>query len=686
MTRRRATLVHCLTVLTLSVCTARVSAAERVRPKLKGATPPDSAATETQSDAERIARLDRSLQSDSARLAELKGEVARPDDEYAAAETDFNDLDARLSEKKQQLSDVKANGGKPDRQLQNEVADLEKQRALGRDRFDLAIRDRKAVQESIAALEEKIRHDRQALDELRGAGERDASARAADGDVALPASDNSDTRSAQVTRRCARRRRRSRAQTASAQSPALPTKGAADAAPQPEASKDSAQPTSVVPAELAAASATASARQAAAQAAENEAHSIAERIEILRKNIELARQLRDTAHKKVDNADATLKSLNEELFRAMLDRGDTDALKEKIHAATDRVREARDESRQAAAELDKLQSTLAALQADQLAANRDAERKRGAAAQAAATVKELNNPFSVQRLMQWALDHGPRVLAMLVAVAVCLRLSRVVEARLVSLIARRAAIGNREERENRAKTLLGIFHNAANIVIFGGGVVAVLDEVGIPVAPLIGGAAVVGLAVAFGAQSLIKDYFTGFLVLLEHQYLVNDVVKIGAITGQVERITLRTTMLRDGEGHVHFIPHGQITTVTNTTHGWSRAVFEIRIGYRENVDRAIETLMQLARELHTSPDYAGFILDDPVMLGVESLAESAVVLKFHIKTRPLHQSSVRRELLRRIKNRFDELGIEIPSPQLTLHRPAAGPFGVVGHESQRRAS
>jgi small conductance mechanosensitive channel len=213
----------------------------------------------------------------------------------------------------------------------------------------------------------------------------------------------------------------------------------------------------------------------------------------------------------------------------------------------------------------------------------------------------------------------------------------------------------------------------ANLVIVGGGLVMILDEIGIPITPVIGGAAVVGLAVAFGAQSLIKDYFTGFMVLLEQQYLINDVVKVGDITGQVERISLRMTVLRDIEGRVHFIPHGQINTVTNLTHGWSRAVFEIGVAYRENVDRIIGVLKALASELRQDENFRLLILDEPVMLGVDSFAESAVVIKFYIQTRPLQQWVVKRELLRRIKNEFDRMGIEIPFPHMTLYRGQGRP-------------
>ncbi len=225
-----------------------------------------------------------------------------------------------------------------------------------------------------------------------------------------------------------------------------------------------------------------------------------------------------------------------------------------------------------------------------------------------------------------------------------------------------------------------MFNNVANLMIMGGGIVMLLDEIGIPITPVVGGAAVLGLAVAFGAQSLIKDYFTGFMVLFEQQYLINDVVCIGEITGQVERITLRMTVLRDLEGRVHFIPHGQIETVTNLTHGWSRAVFEIGVAYKESVDEVIGVLKRLATELRHDESYRFLILDEPVMLGVDSLGNSAVVIKFYIQTRPLQQWTVKREMLRRVKNEFDRLGIEIPFPHVTIYQGTARPAEHVSEE------
>jgi small conductance mechanosensitive channel len=154
--------------------------------------------------------------------------------------------------------------------------------------------------------------------------------------------------------------------------------------------------------------------------------------------------------------------------------------------------------------------------------------------------------------------------------------------------------------------------------------------------------------------------------------MVNDVIKIGDISGQVERISLRTTVLRDLEGRVHFVPHGQITSTTNMTHGWSRAVFDIGVAYKEDVNRVMDVLVELGKQLRRDPEFGPLILEDPVMLGVDSLADSAVVLKFFLKTRPLRQWPVKRELLRRIKVAFDELGIEIPYPHRTVfHRHAS---------------
>jgi small conductance mechanosensitive channel len=165
------------------------------------------------------------------------------------------------------------------------------------------------------------------------------------------------------------------------------------------------------------------------------------------------------------------------------------------------------------------------------------------------------------------------------------------------------------------------------------------------------------------------------MILLESQYGLNDVIKVGELSGVVERITLRITVLRGLDGTVHFIPNGQINSVSNMTHGWSRALFNIGVAYKENVDHVMKILMELGKELRRDAQFRYVILDDPEMLGVDHFGDSAVEIKFFIKTRPLKQWAVKRELLRRIKLKFDELGIEIPFPHRTVfhHHVSGGP-------------
>lgn len=289
--------------------------------------------------------------------------------------------------------------------------------------------------------------------------------------------------------------------------------------------------------------------------------------------------------------------------------------------------------------------------------------------EARAKTRKVENPFSLENLVPWAMTHGIRIVGILAGMFVLLWLARVAEKRIVRFLAARGGPGTAGERENRAKTLVSVFRNGASVIVIVGGILMIVSEFGINIVPLLGGAAVAGLAVAFGAQNLVRDYFSGFMILLENQYGINDVVNIGSVGGLVERITLRVTVLRGLDGTLHFVPNGQIATVSNMTHGWSRALFDIGIAYKEDTDRVMQVLVELGRELRADPAFSSRILDDPEMLGVDSFDDSAVVIKFFIKTQPLQQWAVKRELLRRIKRRFDELGIEIPFPHRTVfHR------------------
>ncbi len=278
----------------------------------------------------------------------------------------------------------------------------------------------------------------------------------------------------------------------------------------------------------------------------------------------------------------------------------------------------------------------------------------------------LQNFFTLKNLLDWVEEHGLKLLAILLGTFLLYLLVKSSQKHLVKALATAGSRGSIIERENRAVTLVSVFRNVATITVLAGGGMMLLQEVGISIAPLLGGAAVFGLAIAFGAQNLVKDYFSGFMLLLEDQYGINDVVKIGDIAGAVEAITLRVTSLRDLEGTMHFIPHGTITTVSNMTHGWSRALLDIGVAYKEDTDRVSDELLEIAKGMRSDEKFGEFIIGDAELLGVDALGDSAVVIKMCIKTQPLKKWAVKREMLRRIKHRFDEVGIEIPFPHRTV--------------------
>lgn len=239
-----------------------------------------------------------------------------------------------------------------------------------------------------------------------------------------------------------------------------------------------------------------------------------------------------------------------------------------------------------------------------------------------------------------------------------------------SIRAFRIRIASRfDDREavKRAETLGRAFRYLVAVVVALIAGMLVLAELGISVAPILGAAGVVGLAVGFGAQSLVRDYFTGFFLLLENQIRQGDVVKIADHAGLVEEITLRYVRLRDYDGNVHFVPNGEVTTVVNMSRGYAQSVIDVGVAYRENVDEVMQLMMDVGQQMRLDPSFAGRLLDDLEMAGVESWNDSAVVIRCRFKCSPLEQWSVRREYLRRLKHAFDAKGIEIPYPHLTIY-------------------
>ncbi|MDP3350066.1 mechanosensitive ion channel family protein [Hydrogenophaga sp.] len=252
------------------------------------------------------------------------------------------------------------------------------------------------------------------------------------------------------------------------------------------------------------------------------------------------------------------------------------------------------------------------------------------------------------------------IVAAWVLIAVLQRAIRTLRERIASRMDDR-------ESAKRAETLGRVFRYLASVVVSLIAMMLVLAELGVSVAPILGAAGVVGLAIGFGAQSLVKDFFTGFFILLENQIRQGDVVKLGDHAGMVEVVTLRYVQLRDYDGNVHYVPNGHISTVINMTRGFSNAVMDIGVAYRENVDEVMAVMHSVAAELRKDPAFQLKIMADLEMAGVNSWADSAVIIRCRFRTLPLEQWGVKREYLRRLKAAFDEHGIEIPYPHMTVY-------------------
>lgn len=240
------------------------------------------------------------------------------------------------------------------------------------------------------------------------------------------------------------------------------------------------------------------------------------------------------------------------------------------------------------------------------------------------------------------------------------------------------------ELEKRAATVSGIIRKTLVVLIWIVAVIMSLKEAGFDIGPILAGAGVIGLAVGFGAQSLVHDVIAGIFMLLENQIRVNDVAILNGTGGLVEAINLRTTVLRGTDGTVHVFRNGAIETLSNMTHSYSYYVFDIGVAYKEDTDRVIEVLRGVADDLMREEEYRSVILEPLEVLGVDKLADSAVIIQARFKTLPIKQWFVGREMNRRIKKKFDEAGIEIPFPHTSIYfGEASKPFRLQMQDSDR---
>ncbi len=254
------------------------------------------------------------------------------------------------------------------------------------------------------------------------------------------------------------------------------------------------------------------------------------------------------------------------------------------------------------------------------------------------------------------------------------RVIRGLRIRFVNAMKKREGVTS-HELEKRAQTVGGVIRKALTAVILTLGVIMSMREVGFDIGPILAGAGVVGLAVGFGAQNLVRDLMTGLFMLIENQIRVNDVAIINGTGGLVEEINLRTTVLRGLDGTIHVFPNGAINSLSNMTHQFSYYVFEIGVAYKEDTDHVVEVLKDVADGLMQDEPYRSAILAPLEVLGVDQFADSAVIIKTRIKTIPIKQWMVGREMNRRIKKKFDEVGIEIPFPHQSIYfGEASKPF------------
>ena len=269
----------------------------------------------------------------------------------------------------------------------------------------------------------------------------------------------------------------------------------------------------------------------------------------------------------------------------------------------------------------------------------------------------------------WLLQHGTRILIiLLVGVGLWFTLRKLLPPLVRRTVARTREKESKAGMEKRTKTLVGVFMGAGKISI---GIIItfmILSELDVPIGPALAGLGVVGVAVGFGAQWLIRDLIAGTFILMENQYRVGDVVRVADVAGGVEEVTLRKTVLRDLDGIVHNIPNGEIRVASNFTRHWSRAHLNISVAYKEDLDRVMAIIRKTWEEIANDPDWAPFLISKtPWLLRVDAFGDSGIVIKVVGETQPIKQWDVMGELRRRIKRTFDEEGIEIPWPHTKVY-------------------
>lgn len=282
------------------------------------------------------------------------------------------------------------------------------------------------------------------------------------------------------------------------------------------------------------------------------------------------------------------------------------------------------------------------------------------------TINQFLHKYDLGSLNEW-LDVLSTAIEIILIILLAILIAKLVS-RLSYSIERRISNSSKAEDKKRVHTLARVSRYIGSIVIVGATAILCLAELGISIAPLLATAGVAGIAIGFGAQSLVKDYFTGFVMLIENQIRQDDIVEIAGKTGTVEEVTLRYVRLRDYDGAVHFIPNSSITLVTNRTRTFAYAVTDIGVSYKANLNNAYDAMREAVSKMRASEIYKEIILDELEIAGVESIGESAIVIRSRLMVKAQHQGMMRRHLQENFKKAFEAAHIEIPYPHLVIEK------------------
>lgn len=274
-------------------------------------------------------------------------------------------------------------------------------------------------------------------------------------------------------------------------------------------------------------------------------------------------------------------------------------------------------------------------------------------------------------LVSWTRDRAPKLLVILVLSFIFVRLLGWITKRIAAFSERGAPSG--AHRRQQLRTVVGVIRTfGVFLIVFFAGMSVLRDAFNINIEPLLASAGIAGLAIGFGAQTMVKDVLNGFFILIENQFQVGDTVRVAGVTGIVEEINMRRTTLRDGDGTIHIVPNGAIQVVSNLTRDWSQVTLNISVDYNENSDRVIELLRQVVQEFASDPQFRPDVVSDPLVPGIERVRGREVDYLVLVKIQPRRRYDAERELRRRIKARLAENNIKagIPVPVLVEHQPS----------------